>query len=174
MRIHISDLPTNPLWLLFFDSSHIAGLLALGLFVAGLHAVWHQKIKAISISYAVGGLFASFAAYELATTDLNFAFGFLPLAGSLMWLTVFMLLYALVRSTKRKQISAMLLFGFMSLSGLSIAFELSSSSVVVLDLANFTWWLAAAAGACVLLSFLSDRFFERFKDQPDDAPHQDV
>ncbi len=161
---------TYPLWLLFFDSSHIAGLLALGLFLAGLHAVWHHKIKAISISYALGGLFASLATYELATTDLNFAFGFLPLAGSLMWLTVFALVYALVRATARRQINAMLLFGFMTLSGLAVAFELSSTSAVILDLANFAWWLATAVGVCVLLSFLSDRFFQRFKSDAGDMP----
>lgn len=168
--MHISELPTNPLWLLFFDSSHITGLLALGLFAASLHAVWNRAIKAISISYGLGGLFALLAAYELSTAELNFAIGFLPIAGSLMWLTVAALVYALVRATKDRRINSMLLFGFMSLSAVSIAFELSSTSSEVLNLSNFTWWLAAAAGVCVLLSFLSDRFFERFKDQPDDAP----
>ncbi len=157
--MHVSDLPSNPLWLLFTDSSHIAGLLAFGLFLIALSAVWDRdKNMIVATGYFLGGLFAVLAAYELSTSSTWIAVGFLSLAAVLMWLTMATLAYVMVRATANHNVATMLLSGFMTLSALALALELTWTTPTVADLANLFWWLTTVVGAFLLVGIINNRF----------------
>ncbi|MEX0748731.1 MAG: hypothetical protein WD467_03560 [Candidatus Saccharimonadales bacterium] len=154
----ITDLATNPFWLLFYSTGQLAGVIAIALVVVFLRALWvKRKVTLLSVSYLGAAGVMGLATYELSAFRMRSPLGPIPGVAVLLLILLVVLGGRLVHESVNQQLIGLMVTFFMVLVTAAMLAELLPVGMGSVALANLLLWLALLLGLATLLVHFRQR-----------------